>query len=297
MSKHNLHHPQPVFVFVSHVPCKTSSVLCVIVHVSTQSVVSLSARESLQGAQEFTQTLELSVGGIGNCKDKSLRQLKPGFLFTRAFGISQISQIYSWRSPAPIRSLNPAATSWGSEPQTEICTFSLIGCRFGRVMPPFQTHFKHYVTDPCFILRPGQSLSLSLFLFLIPPVQPFNVTPDLPMTSAPLMVQVWVRRQMNFWGRLLVSLKSLTLISSTWPPSPTITPSPPFLTLRARASSVASLTFDQFNVWLFFCLFFFILKSQDMQPLMNKHVLVCTTALIILQKKKKTAPKKIQRTL
>lgn len=111
LSKHTLHRLQRVFVFVSHVPCKISSVLCVIVHVSTQSVVSLSARESFQGAEEFTQTLELSVGGIGNCKDKSLRQLKPSFLFTRGFGIAQISQIYRWRSPALIRILNPVATS------------------------------------------------------------------------------------------------------------------------------------------------------------------------------------------
>lgn len=74
-------------------PCKIASVLCVIVHISTQSVVSLSAEESFQGAEEFTQSLDLSVGGIGNCKDKLLQRLKSNFLFRRAFGISQISQI------------------------------------------------------------------------------------------------------------------------------------------------------------------------------------------------------------
>lgn len=49
--------------------------------------------ESLQGAEEFTQSVDLSVGGIGNGKDKSLQQLKSSFLLPRAFGIFQISQI------------------------------------------------------------------------------------------------------------------------------------------------------------------------------------------------------------
>ena len=93
--KHNWQHVKLVFGFVSHISCKISSVLCVIVHISTQSVVSLSAQQSLQGAEEFTQSVDLSVGGIGNCKDKFLQQLKLSFLFTRAFGISQISQICS----------------------------------------------------------------------------------------------------------------------------------------------------------------------------------------------------------
>lgn len=90
-------------------PCKISSVLRVIEHISTQSVVSLSASKSFQGAEEFTQSPDLSVGGIGNCKDKSLQQLKSGFLFSRAFGISQISQIRpcplllseTWPCPLP----------------------------------------------------------------------------------------------------------------------------------------------------------------------------------------------------
>lgn len=90
-------------------PCKISSVLCVIEHISTQSVVSLSASKSFQGVEEFTQSPDLSVGGIGNCKDKSLQQLKSGFLFSRAFGISQISQIQpcppllseTWPCPLP----------------------------------------------------------------------------------------------------------------------------------------------------------------------------------------------------
>lgn len=90
-------------------PCKISSVLCVIEHISTQSAVSLSASKSFQGAEEFTQSPDLSVGGIGNCKDKSLQQLKSGFLFSRAFGISQISQIQpcppllseTWPCPLP----------------------------------------------------------------------------------------------------------------------------------------------------------------------------------------------------
>lgn len=93
LSKHILQHAWLVFVFVCHIPCKISSVPCVILHISTQNVVSLSAKEPFQGVEEFTQSLYLSVGGRGNCKDKSLQQLKPSFLFTRAFGISQISQI------------------------------------------------------------------------------------------------------------------------------------------------------------------------------------------------------------
>lgn len=72
---------------------KIPSVLRVTAHTSTQSVVSLSAFESFQGAEEFTPSLDLSVGGIGNCKDKSLQQLKSSLLCTRACGISQISQI------------------------------------------------------------------------------------------------------------------------------------------------------------------------------------------------------------
>lgn len=72
---------------------KIPSVLRVAAHTSTQSVVSLSAFESFQGAEEFTPSLDLSVGGIGNCKDKSPQQLKSSLLCTRACGISQISQI------------------------------------------------------------------------------------------------------------------------------------------------------------------------------------------------------------
>lgn len=90
---------------------KIPSVLRVTAHTSTQSVVSLSACESFQGAEEFTPSLDLSVGGIGNCKDKSLQQLKSSLLCTRACGISQISQIRLCPPPLLIRNLTmPTST-------------------------------------------------------------------------------------------------------------------------------------------------------------------------------------------
>lgn len=59
-SKHNSQHAPNVFAFVSLMPCKIPSVLCVAARAhttGTQSVVSLSALESSQGAEEFTQSL------------------------------------------------------------------------------------------------------------------------------------------------------------------------------------------------------------------------------------------------
>lgn len=129
--KHNLQHVKLVFVFVSHIPCKISSVPCVKVHISTQSVVSLSAQESFQQAEEFTQSRDLSVGGIGNCKDKSLQQLKSSFLFTRAFGISQISQIpscpRSYRKPDHAHFQFAWRERWGSSVSVCVCVCVCIG--------------------------------------------------------------------------------------------------------------------------------------------------------------------------
>lgn len=73
-------------------PCK--KLLCSLCY-STQSAVSLSARSRFKvGGRVWGRNLhspgDLSVGGIGNCKDKSLPQLKS--VHPRAFGMCQISE-------------------------------------------------------------------------------------------------------------------------------------------------------------------------------------------------------------
>lgn len=154
-----------VFVFVSHVPCKISSVLRVIAH-SHESVVSLSAWESFQGAEEFTQTLELWLGAGGNCKDKVPAAASARLPFHKSFRhLSDLPQISSWRPPALIRILvDPRGHFRATDGDLQLLSDCVSRCQ---VMPPFGTSLKYYVTDPCFIL----SLSLSCSsLILLPPV-------------------------------------------------------------------------------------------------------------------------------